>query len=749
MSALTRSLRDLVGASSGAVRANREVAETQTSIQGELIDFTNTITKGRVATKRQNELVNEATKLKRKELELEQRLRVLRKLEADTRARANASQTEIAAAHERTQRAVEHHGAAVTATNKATLKAENSFKGFTAGLNAAGAALAMFGTALRMQYGVIKAQVEATSGIVEGSDNLLKSMASQQNLAIQFGVAGDELARLASANRQVFNAMGGTERALSELTPAIKQLQIQTGFDFVRSMKLASQAAASLAKTGIRPTGEAMNVWMKDIQSIQKLGLASSMEEAASMFDELASDANMIELLRSARKGERAAILETQRAMVKQAGETGILAEQAKAASRMLAQMVSAKPLDRLKQAARIRAMGGAMGIKGSEEAARAVISGGKTPAELKAIEAFSKNAANAVNEARQSGQLGTEIFATELIEKLNLSQQYGANSPFSTALAAEMRPNTDALAKLYQLTDTGQAGTWRKMEEIKAQLELILSGKHWGGMLVASMGAIAAFMLRGKLASMLASVTSSALARAGSLVRGAGGAAAAVGEAATVVGNTSRAATGAAGSAAAAGSTMGKVSAAAKKLGALGAVVDVGSGLMDLAEGNAQTNMSGWDMISPMRWGMYAGNQFNETVEKATGTSFGSKLYDWFGDDGTAAKITAPTNPSNTIKANQLTTDAVNTAKDTHAVTTNLLGVATTTADAAVAQVKKTDSVAELLRKASEVSQKQLDVAEKQLQVLTTGLIPAGENVSFARRPPESKFTSRYATPQ
>lgn len=66
------------------------------------------------------------------------------------------------------------------------------------------------------------------------------------------------------------------------------------------------------------------------------------------------------------------------------------------------------------------------------------------------------------------------------------------------------------------------------------------------------------------------------------------------------------------------------------------GAVVDVGMGVKDLIDGKPQEEMpSGLDMLSPMRWGMYAGDKINKGIESLTGgQSLGSKIYDWSHDD-------------------------------------------------------------------------------------------------------------------
>ena len=67
-----------------------------------------------------------------------------------------------------------------------------------------------------------------------------------------------------------------------------------------------------------------------------------------------------------------------------------------------------------------------------------------------------------------------------------------------------------------------------------------------------------------------------------------------------------------------------GSASLVGKLAAPVGAALDVGSGISDLMDGKRQTEMpTGWDMISPMRWGMYAGEKINQGYESAS-TSLG-----------------------------------------------------------------------------------------------------------------------------
>jgi hypothetical protein len=89
-------------------------------------------------------------------------------------------------------------------------------------------------------------------------------------------------------------------------------------------------------------------------------------------------------------------------------------------------------------------------------------------------------------------------------------------------------------------------------------------------------------------------------------------------------------------GAAKGAASAAGGLANVAKKAGVAGAILDVGMGASDLIDGKAQTEMpSGWDVISPMRWGMYGGDKINKGVEAVSGgSSIGSMIGDVFKSD-------------------------------------------------------------------------------------------------------------------
>lgn len=382
------------------------------------------------------------------------------------------------------------------AESKAKAKASGSFEdlnkhtnNFGKSVNWAGASLRLFGTALAGQARQLAKQYKAAGGVIEGSSNTLANMWNLQIEGLKRGVSGEELINFANANRRVVNALGGTESALKTLDPAYKKLLAQ-GYSTQEALRMVGDQASDFGKTGIKPSANSMLEYNRELVEMRKYtGLNAEAQHA--MFSEVASDTESLTVLKAAREDEREAILASQRALMKQAVAAGMSAEQAKEAAKMLNKMTAAKPLDRLKQAAKIRAMGGALGIAGAEEAAQGVIAGKRATKEQKqAIQDFGIAATNAIDTAAQGG-LGSEIFASTLLERLDLEAYLGSESPFSTSLATSMKPVGDALEKQNNVTE-GIAGKLSTMLTLVAGIAgVILPGI--GGTIMAAAGVIAA----------------------------------------------------------------------------------------------------------------------------------------------------------------------------------------------------------------------------------------------------------------
>lgn len=729
---LTRTMRDLVASSSKTLQA--QVANQQAMLdQNEAIsDFKDSLKRTTKLTKEQEKLEKEAIKAKKAELEAARKLqRAQANLQA-TQNKQNVSANALISAQNAAAKAAAIHRKAQGATqvalnnfNAATQTATTSLTSLAKSGTLANAALVWFGAALTAQKDQLLAQVKSNSGVIEGANSLAGALFEQQNTALKYRLAGDQFAAITNEARQMFNAMGGTSQGLKQLESTVDRLYVLTGGDAAAALEIATRGAKAFAEKGVNPTMFAMEAYTNDVVRLQKqTGLSTT--AAIEFYNSINEDVDVIDQLRSARKEEREAILASQRAMLQQAIAVGMTTEQAREAAKMLNKMVAAKPLDRLKQAAKVRALSGAMGIAGGEEAAQAIIAGKRATAEQKqALMQFSQNAANAMDKMAGQG-LGAEIFGTTLLEKLDLEQYYGKGSAFSTTMGDTLaKPIASVEAALKDISKDPLAKMVASLAGIYDQAKLILSGQHWLGPIAASIGVVAAYFLGGKFLGALGSAITSSMGRLSGLF----------GKVAPAAATTAATA---APAAAAAGGAMSKVAKVAKVAGIAGSALDVGLGVGDLMQGKAQTEMSGLDYISPMRWGMYAGDKVNKFAEdKLGGQSIGSKIYDMIhGDD--VGKMLAPT----PIKPKDSGAEAV---KKTSQAAEELKKFAMSTADGVSQQVKKIDTSNDLLQKQTDMMEKQTELMEKQLIALTMTDKEKRDDATRSTLRRDNKFGSQY----
>lgn len=172
---------------------------------------------------------------------------------------------------------------------------------------------------------------------------------------------------------------------------------------------------------------------------------------------------------------------------------------------------------------------------------------------------------------------------------------------------SADAEKDAQSLQGTRHIEITSRLDSLIKLNEklIEISEEIAQNGDSGGGMLSSIAQAVGAAKLATKAAS--------AVSKAASVAK-------------TAVSKTASTAT----KAASAVNSAPKASSLAKGLGVAGAALDVGMGVADLAGGQRQTSMpSGWDMISPMRWGMYAGEKINQGISAVSGgQSLGSMLH-------------------------------------------------------------------------------------------------------------------------
>lgn len=355
---------------------------------------------------------------------------------------------------------------------------------------------------LLRQRQIMKDQIVANAGLVEGSD-LLTGLMTQQAQALARGISPAALGKIMASQRMMVNAMGGIGNTLEVLDPAVDRFFGMT-MNLEESYQLAAEAAGDFTRRGIVPSKDAMMKYTQDVEKMARIS-GQGAAQIAALFREVEDDTDFMYRMRLAREGEHQAIVENQRALIISNQYLGMTAEQAKDAAKMLNRMVAAKPLERIKQAARLRALGAAFGIGGAEEAAQAVMAGRRmTGAQEIALRDFSVAATNAADAMSAAGFTG-ELLSSTLLDKLDLDQYMGKDSPFSTRLGKVMADGVKKMENAYTVAANSQLVQLEKQYQIlEGILAAIIDGTLPINALVAGFKSIIAFFSGGSAANWL-----------------------------------------------------------------------------------------------------------------------------------------------------------------------------------------------------------------------------------------------------
>ena len=315
---------------------------------------------------------------------------------------------------------------------------------------------------------VTKAVTDLYSGLGQvmatGGDNLFASM-SQQYDVVKLGLTPEEYIKMNAASRQTILAAGGVSKQMDILASQSDSLRGHFATMGEATQYTQGQMDA-LARAGIKPSVDSAGLLTGTFKKLQAYtGMTG--EQFNALTAELATDQDIQEQLRAASSEERKQIMASTTARMAERVALGMTTDQAKNVTKALAKMGNMAPTDRIKQAAKLRAMGGAMGIEGADEAADIMIKGKRaSPEELKRLEEFHSNMSNKMSDS-QMGSLSAEIFASKIQEKLGTADT-AATSEFNTKLAEGMKIADDSLKeqkkvpelleKLIMVTSQGKA---------------------------------------------------------------------------------------------------------------------------------------------------------------------------------------------------------------------------------------------------------------------------------------------------
>ena len=376
--------------------------------------------------------------------------------------------------------------------------------------------------------------------------------------------------------------------------------------DLTESMRFTTTSMQQLGRMGIRPSAAAMDEMAGTFRVLNKIAGVTS-DQFSAMMETTMSDLDVQTRLRVAKEGERRAIIQGINRQIEMNVAMGLTAEQAQAAALAMGKIAGGGAKERFKRAAQMQMAFAAMGVEGGSRAAELVRKGQArmSPAEREELEKLTTRFTEA-STAAKGGSIPQEFLRDTLLDKTGLNQYFGEDSPLNKQLGEGLAANKGVLEQIHESIREGM-NIWEKGLAISQGIGNFIVNGALGKLIISAVQLIGAYVIgRG------------ALSMAGRFATG--------GRIATAAAQTGGVL------------TSGKAAASSilKKLGVVGAVADVGFGINELAQGGRQSSMpAGWNMLSPMSWGMWGGEKVNQGVDFVTGgNSIGSMLYDLFNDD-------------------------------------------------------------------------------------------------------------------
>jgi len=312
---------------------------------------------------------------------------------------------------------------------------------------AAGSKLVSSGiTKLLSAFSVQQGVSDVYRGLLKQIDTGVST--SVENMLVtsgQFGMTLEEYTATLADNRRSLLSVGGLDSFNKTLLFARDQFKDSIG-DVADRARYAAEQLTILSQSGIRPTQNDLANIGYSFKSLSKLTGMTGAQFNAHLSDILDDEMTRNKLRAASSEAERRSIIEGTARQLEMNVSLGMTVEQAKLEAKALNRLAGESPIDRIKKAARLRALGGAMGIEGGEEAANIMIKGQRATAEeQRRLQDFLSKASNQLS-AAGTGSLGGEIFATTLVDKLNLKDTL---DPFNTRLAEPLQASAESLKSI------------------------------------------------------------------------------------------------------------------------------------------------------------------------------------------------------------------------------------------------------------------------------------------------------------
>jgi len=330
---------------------------------------------------------------------------------------------------------------------------------------------------------------------MEFGTDVSKGLWSNMQSAMDLGIDPGLLSELQARTRQAVNAMGGAEQWSQQIASVQNSMYGHFG-DLDQTTQFTTGMLQSLGRAGIQPTidifTESQSGLRKTFTDIQKIS-GATFAELGGMVSEFTEDSLIRwKLLGAATEKQRKTILMETVERHKNLLAMGMNTEQAKRAAAALDQMAGTSPKERMKQAAKMQATMGAMGITGGTRVAELMRKRIRTGDEDRELAEKIAQVQGKISEKQQQSLSG-DFFASALLQKSGMDGILGPGSPFDTKLGkvfaegAETAKNTGIMANMFpELTSLmGEATRWTKNFAENPIFTLMLAGISWiGGMM-------------------------------------------------------------------------------------------------------------------------------------------------------------------------------------------------------------------------------------------------------------------------
>lgn len=337
----------------------------------------------------------------------------------------------------------------------------------------------------------------AKAGMVVGKGEGYGKVETQ---ALRLGISGKEYAEMSAANRQAIVSMGGTSAAFDQLQPKITEYVGLVG-DLSDTSKFLYGSMTTLVNAGVKPSTATLDGLKNSFVDLHKM-VGMTTEEFNNNLVELTEDTDIRQKIRASSQQEREAIIKGLAARLKENVAMGMSTKQAMEAAKAMGRLAGESPLERVKRGAKMAAMAGAMGIQGGGELMQLTIKGQRrTKEETDRMQGIMSNVANAVQQTA-TGELGAEVMATTLTEKMGLQDVFGKDSPLITLGNEQKKLQQGMLENLQLLVGTAGGKAIEAVDMIsngiaRSPVVQIL------GAILAAVGAIAAGRMLSKFGGL------------------------------------------------------------------------------------------------------------------------------------------------------------------------------------------------------------------------------------------------------